>query len=111
MRLIGRLLINVIALLVVAYLLPGFVLADLTSTFVAAIVIGAVNTFIRPIIQLIALPITIATLGIAAFLINALLLWAVAYFVPGFTIDSFVTTIIASLLLSLISSFLHKLAK
>ena len=111
MKLIARLAINVFALLVVEYLVPGFELSGYQATIVAAVVIGVVNTFIRPILQLIALPISVLTLGISAFLINVVLLWLVAYFVPGFEIASFVTAIVASILLSLVSWFLNKLAR
>ena len=110
MKLIVRLAINVLALLVVEYLVPGFELASYQAAIVAAVVIGVVNTFIRPILQLVALPISIVTLGISAFLINVMLLWLVAYFVPGFEITSFTTAIIASILLSLVSWFLNRLA-
>ena len=110
MKLLIRLAINVFALLVVAYLVPGFVLADLTAAIVAAVVIGVVNTFIRPILQLIALPISVLTFGITAFLINVGLLWLTSRVVPGFEIASFVTAIIASVVLSLVSWFLHRLA-
>lgn len=110
MKLVIRLAINVFALWVVAYLVPGFVLADFRSTLVAAVVIGVVNTFIRPILQLIALPVSILTFGIAAFLINVALLWFTSKFVPGFEIASFATAIIASIVLSLVSWFLHRLA-
>ncbi len=111
MKLIARLAINVFALFVVEYLVPGFHLAGIWTAVVAAVVIGVVNTFIRPIVQLIALPISILTFGIAAFLINVLLLWGISKFVPGFTIDSFTTALIASILLSLVSWFMHKLAR
>lgn len=111
MKLIFKLAINVFALLVVAYIVPGFRLDSLSSAIVAAVVIGVVNTFIRPIIQLIALPITLLTFGIAAFLINVILLWLVSLVVPGFTISSFATAIIASIVLSLVSWFLHKFAR
>lgn len=111
MKLIARLAINVFALLVVEYLVPGFELSGYQATIVAAVVIGVVNTFIRPILQLIALPISVLTLGISAFLINVVLLWLVAYFVPGFEIASFITAIVASILLSLVSWFLNKLAR
>lgn len=110
MKLIIRLGINVVALLVVEYLVPGFVLSDFTAAIVAAIVIGIVNTFIKPILQLIALPVSILSFGISAFLINVALLWLTAMFVPGFEIASFVTAIIASIVLSLVSWFLHKIA-
>lgn len=106
-----RLAVNVFALLVVEYLVPGFILSDLWTAVVAAIVIGIVNTFIKPIIQLIALPFSILTFGITAFLINVFLLWLASRVVPGFEIQSFLTAIVASIVLSLVSWFLHKLAR
>lgn len=111
MRLIIRLAINVFALFVVEYLVPGFFLKDLWTAVVAAVAIGIVNTFIKPVLQLIALPISLVTLGIGAFLINVLLLWGTSKLVPGFVIESFYTAIIASIVLSLVTWFLHKLAK
>lgn len=110
MKLIFKLAINVFALFVVAYLVPGFVLDNLWSALVTAVIIGVVNTFIKPVLHLIALPISILTLGIAAFLINVSLLYLISFFVPGFTIESFLTAIIASILLSFVSWFLHKIA-
>jgi putative membrane protein len=109
MKLIASLLINFLALYVVDYLVPGLSFADWQSILVSAVVIGVVNTFIRPILQIVALPITLITFGIGAILINILLLWGVSYIVPGFEIDTFTTAVIASLLLSLVSWFLHKL--
>ena len=111
MKLIGRLLINILALFVVEYLVPGFILQDFTAAVVAAIVIGIVNTLIKPILQLVALPISVMTFGIAAFLINVALLWLTSLFVPGFEIVSFTTAIFASIVLSLVSWFLNRLAK
>ena len=110
MRVIIKLAINVFALFVVAYLVPGFVLSGLWPAIVAAIVIGVVNTFIRPILQIIALPISLITFGISAFLINVALLYMVSFIVPGFRIANFLTAIIASIVLALVSWFLHKLA-
>ncbi len=110
MKLLIRLGINVFALIVVAEIIPGFTFATLWDAVVAAVVIGVMNTFLRPVLQIIALPITILTFGIAAFLINVALLWLTHMIVPGFTIASFMTAIIASILLSLISWFLHTLA-
>ena len=103
--------INVLALLVVEYLVPGFELSGFQAAIVAAIVIGMVNTLIRPILQIIALPITIMSFGIFAFLINVVLLWVVSKFITGFEIVNFTTAIVASIVLSLVSWFLHRLAK
>ena len=111
MNLILQLAINVFALLVVEYLVPGFTLASYQAAIVAAIVIGVINTFIKPIIQLVALPVSLLTFGLAAFLINVVLLWGASYVVPGFEIDTFSTAVIASIVLSLVSWFLHRLSK
>lgn len=111
MKLLIKLALNTFTLLIVAYLVPGFHFADLWTTVVAAVVIGVVNTFIKPILQIIALPISIITFGIAAFLINVFLLWGVSFIVPGFEIESFLTAVIASIVLSLVSMFLHKLSE
>lgn len=110
MNLLLRLAINVFALLIVEYLVPGFRLSGLWTAIVAAVAIGVVNTFIKPILQLIALPISLLTFGIAAFLINVLLLWGTSKVVQGFEIATFTTALIASIVLALVSWFLHKLA-
>ena len=111
MKLIIRLAINVFALLLVEYLVPGFILTDYRAALVAAVVIGVINSFIKPIAQLIALPFSIITFGLTAFLINVLLLWGASIIVPGFEIVSFTTAIIASVVLSLVSWFLTRLSK
>lgn len=111
MKILIRLALNVFTLLIVAYLVPGFEFIDLWAVVVAAVVIGIVNTFIKPVFQIIALPISIITFGIAAFLINVFLLWGVSFIVPGFEIESFLTAVIASIVLTFVSMFLHKLSE
>ena len=111
MKLLMRLAINVFALFVVEYLVPGFVLKDIWTAIVAAITIGIVNTLIKPVLQLIALPISILTLGLGAFLVNVLLLWGTSTLVPGFYIAGFWTAVLASIVLSLVTWFLHTLAR
>ena len=106
-----KIIINVFTLLIVSYLIPGFLFDTIWAAIVTAIVIGVVNTFIRPIIQILLLPLSIVTLGITAFLINVALLWVVAYIVPGFTINNFLTAVISSIVLTLVSTFLSKLSK
>lgn len=108
---LGRIIVMVMGLLIVEYLIPGFRLESLGVAVIAAVVIGIINTFIRPVIQILALPFTLVTLGIAAFIINVLLLMLAASIVPGFEIDGFLTAAISSILLSLINAFLHKLSK
>lgn len=111
LQLIGNLIVNIVALLVVEAIIPGFDLLDLRSAAIAAIVVGTVNTFIRPVVQIIALPFTILTLGLAAFIINVLLLMMSAAIVPGFEINGFLTAAIASIVLAIVNGFLNKLAK
>lgn len=110
-KILVRLAISVFALLVVEYLVPGFALQDIWTAVVAAIVIGIVNTFIKPVLQLIALPISVLTLGLSAFLINVFLLWGTSKLVPGFYIESFWTAVWASIVMALVTWFLHHLAK
>lgn len=111
MKLLITLALNIFALLVVSYLVPGFTFDDIWATVVTAVVIGVVNTFIKPILQIIFIPLSIVTFGITAFLINVVLLWGVSFVVPGFHIQNFLTAVIASIVLSLVSLFLHKLAQ
>lgn len=111
MKIAGKLIINAFALAIVAYLLPGVIFNDILALVVTAVVLGIVNTLIRPVLQIIALPISIVTFGIAALLINVSLLWLVSFIVSGFTIDSFQTAVLASILLSLVSWFLHRLER
>jgi putative membrane protein len=111
MKLFYKLILNILALAVVSYLVPGFVFETLWDTIVTAIVIGVVNTFIKPILQIIFLPLSIVTFGVTAFLINVVLLWGVSFVVPGFYIENFTTAVIASIFLALVSLFLHKLSE
>lgn len=111
MKILIKLALNVLALMIVAYLVPGFYFVDLSATVVATVVIGVTNTFIRPVLQIIFIPISIITLGITAFLINVFLLWGVSFVVAGFKIESFLTAVLASIVLSLVSMFLHKLGE
>jgi len=111
MKIIFKLAISVFTLLIVEYLIPGFIFSDVKAAIVTAVVIGIVNTLIKPILQLLALPLSILTFGLSAFFINVVLLWFVSKYVPGFEISNFATTILASAMLSLVSWFLHKLAK
>lgn len=84
---------------------------DFRALLVTAVVIGVVNTFVRPVLQLIALPLSIATLGLFAFFVNVALLWFVSEVVPGFQIASFTTAAVAAIVMALVSAFFHKMDK
>lgn len=111
MKLIGFLLVNMVALLITAYLVPGFTLETYQAAAVAAIVLGVINTFIKPIVQLITLPITFLTLGLFAIVLNLAFLFLAAQITPGFSIDTLLAAVIGSIVLSLVSSFLGLFVK
>lgn len=111
MFLIGFLLINTLSLLITAYIVPGFEVENFWAALVAAVVIGVINTFVRPIVSLITLPITILTLGLFSFVLNIVFIYLAAYLTPGFEIVGLVPAIIGSIVLSLISTFLGMLTK
>lgn len=111
MKLIGFFLVRMMALLVTAYLVPGFDLESYQAAFVAVIVMGLINTFIKPVIMLITLPITFLTLGLFAIVLNLAFLSLAAAITPGFVITGFVPTLIGAVVLALVSTFLEMLVK
>ena len=111
MNLLVALILNALALLATAYLIPGFQVDGFGSAIVAAIVIGLVNTFIRPILAFVSLPITILTLGLFSFVINAVCLYLVSIVVPGFRIDGFLAAVLGGVVLAIVATVLANLAK
>jgi putative membrane protein len=107
-KLVMQLVLNIFSLYVVATIVPGVHIASVWSAVVAAVVIGAINTFIRPILQILALPISIVTLGVFALLINVFLFYLAAAIVPGFEVQGFGSAFLASTAMFFISWFLHK---
>ena len=95
-------LVMAAAMLVLARVLPGFQLTGWGPAIVAAIVLAVINTIVRPILFVLTLPFTILTLGLFLFVINAICLWLTALLVPGFHVEGFVTTLLASLALSVV---------
>jgi putative membrane protein len=96
-------LINALALLAVAYLMPSIGVADFTTALVAALILGLVNTFIRPVLILLTLPVTLITLGLFIFVINGLLFWFVGSYIEGFTVRGFWAGFFGAIVYSLIS--------
>lgn len=98
-----RWLLNAIALLLIANLLPGFHVDSFYAALIAALVLGLVNILIKPILLLLTLPITIVSLGLFTLVINALMLLLVSSVVKGFTIDTFGVAFLGAILLWLVS--------
>lgn len=103
-------LLSAIAIVIVAYYVPGFKVDSFSTALVVALVLGIINTFIKPIILILTLPINILTLGLFTFVINATLILLVAQFVPGFTVVGFVPALIAAVILWLINTLVHFVA-
>ena len=103
LSLIARWIVNAAALLLVAYLYPGVTVASFWAAMLAALVLGLVNALIRPLLILLTLPVTVLTLGLFLFVINALMFWLVAEIVSGFQVTGFWAALIGSVLYSLIT--------
>jgi putative membrane protein len=111
MKLIINWLISTVAILVTAYILPGIHLGGLIPALVLAIILAAINISLKPIFQLLTFPITIVTLGLWLLVINALMIMLAAAIVPGFEVAGFWWALLFSIILSIITSVLHLLAR
>jgi putative membrane protein len=103
MRLIVHWLINAAALFALPYILSSIQVKDFVTALVVALVLGLVNAFIRPILILLTLPVTILTLGFFILVINALLFWAVASFLEGFHVAGFWSAFWGAIVYALVS--------
>ena len=102
MKLLLKWLLSAAALLLVAYLYSGVEVRSFGSALIAAFVIGLFNTVLRPVLVLLTLPVTIVTLGLFLFVINALMFWAASGVLSGFHVNGFGAALLGSLLYSLI---------
>lgn len=92
-----------LSILIAAYLIPG-VATSILGALVFAVVLGIINLFIKPIIQILTLPITLVTLGLFSLVINALLIWGASLIVPDFYISGFWAAFFFSIIVSLINA-------
>jgi putative membrane protein len=104
MKTLTHLLISTLAILIATYLVPGTG-NTILSALILAVVLGIINIFIKPIVKLIALPVTILTLGLFSLVINALFIILASKVVPGFYVAGFWTAFWFSIVLSLINAF------
>jgi putative membrane protein len=102
LKLFAKWLLSAAALLFVAYLYGGVQVKTFSAALIAALVIGLLNAVVRPVLVLLTLPVTIVTLGLFLFIINALMFWAAAGLLDGFYVSGFVGALIGSLLYSVI---------
>lgn len=109
MKMILKLLVNALALIGTAWIVPGISIDSVWTAIIAAIVLAIINIIIRPIMLFITIPINILTLGLFTFVINALMLWLASLLVSGFTVSGFVPAILGAIILAIISTLLHTL--
>jgi putative membrane protein len=102
-----KLAINALALIVVDGIFEGIVLRDARTTIAAAVLLALVNTYLRPFIILLTLPLNVLTLGLFTLVINGLMLWLVSWLLPGFVIRGFWPAVGGALMISIISFLLN----
>jgi putative membrane protein len=109
MRILINWLVTTAAILISAYLLPGVSVRSLGAALVTALVLGLINAIIRPILIILTFPLTIVTLGLFIFVVNALLVLLTSAIVPGFRVQGFGWALIFSLVFSIVSFVLHRI--
>ncbi|MDX3895283.1 phage holin family protein [Pusillimonas sp.] len=101
-------ILNAVALLIVAYILPGISVASFWSALIAALVLGLLNTLVKPVLVLLTLPVTIVTLGLFLLVINALVFWFVGSVLKGFHVNGFWWAMLGALVYSIIAGLLSR---
>lgn len=103
MRLLLTWIINAAALMALPYLMSSVTVTNVGAALIAALVLGLVNTLIRPVLVLLTLPVTMLSLGLFILVINGFLFWGVAQLVGGFRVDGFLSAMLAAIVYSVIS--------
>jgi putative membrane protein len=108
---IKRWLVTAVAVALAAQIVPGIVCPTPTGLILAALLLGLLNAFVRPVMLLLSLPLLIFTLGLFILVINAVLLYAVGHALRDFHVDSFAAAFWGSLIISIVSLALNSLTK
>jgi putative membrane protein len=109
MRFLARLVLNGLAIIVAAWLLPGIQITSSLSALAAGVILGFVNAIVRPVLFFLTLPLTLLTLGLFIFVLNAICFGLTAWLVPGFSVDGFFSAVFGALLVSVVSWILNGL--
>lgn len=109
MKIIAHVLITALSLLLVAAVVPGIEVSNIYIAIVAALILGLLNLVVKPVLVLLTLPITIVTLGLFMFVINALLFWFAASFIEGFSVSGFIPALLGSIIVSVASALARSL--
>jgi putative membrane protein len=105
MRMLLNWLISAVALWLVSQIVPGFHVSGLGSALFAVVVIGLVNATLGMLLKVLTFPLTVVTLGVFWWVINALMLWVASSFVPGFVITGFGSAFLGAIVLALVNMF------
>lgn len=103
LSIILRWIINAVVIILITYIVPGFLVETFYTALIVSMVLALVNAFIKPIVMFLTLPINLLTLGLFTFVTNGLMFWIVSSIVKGFTITNFWSAILAAVVYSLIS--------
>jgi putative membrane protein len=106
MGLLIRIIIIAVAAYLAARLLPGVTISDATTAVLVALVLALLNAFVKPILVALTLPITIITLGLFLLVINIIIIYLAAYIVPGFSVDGWLSALLFSLIVAVITYIL-----
>ncbi len=101
-----RWFLNAVALMVVVHIVPGVRIAQWETLVVAALVLGFLNAFLRPVLQLLALPVTVITFGLFALVVNGLVFYLASWLVAGFVVAGFGSAFLGALVYSIASCLL-----
>ncbi len=111
MNVIVRILVTSLLVMVISYLMKGIVVDTFTTALIVAIVLGLLNFFVKPILVLFTLPITIITLGLFYLVVNAIIILLCDKLVDGFDVSSFWTALFFSIILSISQSLVYKVTE
>jgi len=111
MNYILKIILTAIAVFVLANILPGISIENYITAVFVAITLGILNTLVRPILIIFTIPLTIVTLGLFLFIVNAIIVLLAGYFISGFAVTNLFWALLFSILLSISQSVLHKLLK
>ena len=104
-----RLIVNMVAILIIAYLFPNLIWVDsFWAALVAAFLLGLINAVLKPLLIFLTLPLTLLTLGLFLLVINGLMLWLVSFLVRGFHVNGFMGAVVGIILISLVSWILSR---
>ena len=106
-KIIAHIVVIAAALLLIANFIPGIEVANMQTAIIVSLVWGIIGITVRPVLNLLALPINLITFGLFSFVINALLFWVMAGLVPGFSVSGFIPALEGSVILAIVTWILH----